>query len=46
MAADGNAFLAVASPTKIEFVGLQQAALAAEEEPAEEEEEELDFGMI
>lgn len=46
MAADGNAFLAVASPTKIEFVGLQQAALATEEEPAEEEEEELDFGMI
>jgi hypothetical protein len=43
--ADGNTFLAVGSPTKIEFVGLQQAA-AAEEEGDEEEADLLDFDMI
>ena len=44
--ADGNVFLAVASPTKIEFVGLQQAAGMAEEEGGEEEADMLDFDMI
>lgn len=44
--ADGNIFLAVANPTKIEFVGLQQAAAAAEEEGEEEEADLLDFDMI
>jgi hypothetical protein len=44
--ADGNVFLAVASPTRIEFVGLQEAAGAAEEESGEEEADLLDFDMI
>ncbi len=44
--ADGNVFLTVASPTKIEFVGLQQVASMAEEEGGEEEADMLDFDMI
>jgi len=44
--ADGNVFLAVGSPTKIEFVGLQQAAPPAGEEGEEEEADLLDFDMI
>jgi hypothetical protein len=44
--ADGNVYLAVGSPTKIEFVGLQQAAGIAEEESGEEEADLLDFDMI
>jgi hypothetical protein len=42
---DGNIFLAVGQPTKIRFVGLEQAA-ALTEEAAEEEEDALDFGMM
>jgi hypothetical protein len=44
--ADGNLYLAVATPTKIEFVGLPQAAGIAEEEGAEDEADMLDFDMI
>jgi hypothetical protein len=44
MAADGTIFLAVGNPTKLEFVGLDQAG-AAEEEGGEESEE-IDFGMM
>ena len=44
---DGNVFLAVGNPTKIRFVGLEQAAALTEETVGEEEEEEsLDFGMM
>ncbi len=45
-AADGKIYLAVATPAKIEFVGLQQAAGIAEEEGEEEEADLLDFDMI
>jgi hypothetical protein len=46
-AADGNTFLAVGNPTKVEFVGLQQTAPIVEEEGAEEDEADLmDFDMI
>jgi hypothetical protein len=44
--ADGNAYLAVATPTRIEFVGLPQSAGLAEEESAEDEADLLDFDMI
>lgn len=44
--ADGNVFLAVANPTKIEFVGLPQVAAAVEEEGSQEEGDLLDFDMI
>jgi hypothetical protein len=44
--ADGNVFLAVASPAKIEFVGLQEAAATVEEEGDQEEADLLDFDMI
>jgi hypothetical protein len=43
--ADGNVFLAVGTPTKIEFVGLQQAA-GIEEEGDEDEADMFDFDMI
>ncbi len=44
---DGNVFLAVGNPTRIRFVGLEQAASLTEEGPGEEEDEEsLDFGMM
>ncbi len=43
---DGNVFLAVGNPTKIRFVGLEQAGALTEEGPEEEEEEALDFGMM
>ena len=44
---DGNVFLAIGDPTKVEFVGMQQAAPVAEEEAEEEEEGDLmDFDMI
>jgi hypothetical protein len=47
LGADGKAFLAVGTPTKMEFVGLEQAGAAAEEDaPADEESDEIDFGMM
>jgi hypothetical protein len=45
--ADGNIFLAVGTPCKIEFIGLAQpAAVVDEEGAAEEEGDEIDFGMM
>jgi hypothetical protein len=43
---EGNLFLAVGHPTRIRFVGLEQAAALTEEGPEDEEEEALDFGMM
>jgi hypothetical protein len=47
LSSDGNVFLAVGTPTRMEFVGLQQSGGVAEEEaPAEDESEDIDFGMM
>jgi hypothetical protein len=47
MSQDQNVFLAVGQPTKLHFVGLEQAAALTDEEgPAEAEGDELDFGMM
>ncbi len=44
---DGNMFLAVGRPTKVEFIGLQQTAAAVAEEDSETDETDLmDFDMI
>lgn len=45
---DGNVFLAVGQPTKLHFIGLEQAAVAADEETVVEEDDDdsLDFGMM
>lgn len=42
---DGNIFLAVGDPTKVEFIGLQQIAVA-EEEAGGDETDLMDFDMI
>jgi len=45
LASDGTPFIAIGSPTRLEFVGLAQtAAIASDEENADEEE--VDFGMM
>lgn len=46
LAADGTVFFAVGTPTKLEMVGLEQAAAVTEEEAEGEDEEGLDFGMM
>jgi hypothetical protein len=46
MAADGTPFLAIGSPTKLEFVGFEQTAGITESEESVEEEEAVDFGMM
>ncbi len=46
LAADGSVFLAVGTPTKMEFVGLEQTAAVEDEGGSEEEGEEIDFGMM
>jgi hypothetical protein len=45
---EGQVFLMVGQPTKIHFVGLEQAASLTEDEaaPEAEEDEDLDFGMM
>lgn len=43
---DGNLFFAVGSPTKVEFIGLAQMAVAADEDPETEEMDLMDFDMI
>lgn len=44
---NGNIFLAVGRPTKVEFIGLQQTAAAVAEEDSETDETDLmDFDMI
>jgi hypothetical protein len=45
LASDGTPFLAIGSPTRLEFVGFEQAAAIADEESAEEEDS-LDFSMM
>jgi hypothetical protein len=43
--ADGTPFLAIGSPTKLDFVGLDQTApAAADDEPSEDDD--IDFGMM
>lgn len=46
--AEGEVFLLLGTPTKLHFVGLEQASALTEEEPAAEEEGEdsVDFGMM
>lgn len=47
LAADGTPFIAIGTPTKLEFVGLEQPTpAAAESETGEDEEESLDFSMM
>ena len=43
---DGNMFLAVGNPTKVEFIGLQQTAAIVEEDGDTEETDLMDFDMI
>ena len=47
MSAEGIVFFAVGSPTRLDFVGLEQSApAAAPEEPAADEADDLDFSMM
>lgn len=47
MGSDGNAFLAVGNPAKVEFIGLQQTAAVMDDEEEEADETDLmDFDMI
>jgi hypothetical protein len=47
MSADGTPFLAIGSPTKLEFVGFDQsAAIAGDEDEGDGDEESMDFGMM
>ena len=43
---DGNIFLTVGNPTKIEFIGLQQTAALVGEEDETDETDLMDFDMI
>ena len=47
LSAEGAPFLALGSPTRLEFVGFEQsAAITGDEDAGEEEEESLDFSMM
>ncbi len=46
LAADGTPFLAIGTPTKLEFVGLDQPAPITADDEGEEDEESLDFSMM
>lgn len=47
LAADGTPFLAIGSPTKLEFVGFEQtAAITGDEDASAEDEDAMDFGMM
>lgn len=46
LSADGTAFVAIGSATRLEMVGLQQAAGLSEEEDEGEDEESIDFSMM
>jgi hypothetical protein len=47
LAADGTPFITIGTPTRLEFVGLEQTAAIAEDEGGgEEDEESLDFSMM
>ena len=41
-----NLFLAVGSPTKVDFIGFQQTAVATDEEEGDDETDLMDFDMI
>lgn len=43
---DGNVFFAVGNPTKVEYIGLAQVAIAEDENPETEEMDLMDFDMI
>lgn len=43
---DDNVFLVVGNPTRLEFIGLQQLAVADEDDEDEEEADAMDFDMI
>jgi hypothetical protein len=46
LAADGTPFVAIGTPTKLEFVGLAETAAVVEEDEAGEADENLDFSMM
>ena len=46
LASDGTPFLAIGSPTKLEFVGFEQTVGITSDEDEAEGEESLDFSMI
>ena len=46
LAADGTPFIAIGSPTKLEFVGFDQSAAMAVDDGQEEADDTLDFGMM
>ena len=46
MGDDGNIFLAVGNPTRVEFIGLQQTAPLTDEDDEAEEMDLMDFDMI
>ena len=47
LAADGTPFVAIGSPTQLEFVGLEQsAAITGDSDEGEESEDTLDFSMM
>lgn len=47
LAADGTPFIAIGTPTKLEFVGFEQAAaIVGDEDTGEDQEESLDFSMM
>jgi hypothetical protein len=45
LAADGTPFLAVGTPTNLQFVGLESSPVE-DDAPAQEESDDLDFGMM
>ena len=46
LAADGTPFIAIGSPTKLQFVGVEETAGIAATDDVVEEEESVDFGMM
>lgn len=46
LAADGTPFIAIGSPTRLEMVGLPQAAGLAEEDADTEDDDTIDFSMM
>ena len=47
LGADGTPFVAIGSPTQLEFVGLEQsAAITSDADEGEESEDSLDFSMM
>jgi hypothetical protein len=47
LSADGTAFIAIGSPTRLEFVGFEQtAAITGDEDSDGEQEDSMDFGMM